>query len=55
MSIYYLGSRNEDEFISTTVQLGYLMSIKKMDHTTAVAMWQQSNISKKSQRIVLRY
>ena len=44
MSIYYLGSKNEDEFISTTVKLAYLMSIKKMNHTTVVTIWQQLNI-----------
>ena len=31
------------------------MLTKKMDHITTAAMWQKSNISKKSQRIVLRY
>ena len=51
----YLGSKNEDDFITTVVRLGYPISTKKMDHITAVAIWQESNISKKSQRIVLRY
>ena len=31
------------------------MLTKKMDNLTVAAIWQESNISKKSQRIVLRY
>ena len=53
--MYYLGGKNEDEFVATVVKLGYPMLTKKMDNITAAAMWQESNISKKSQRIVLRY
>ena len=49
--MYYLGSKHEDEFVSTTVKLGYPILTKKMDNITAVAMWQESNIFKKSQRI----
>ena len=50
----YLGSKHEDEFVSTAVKLDYPMLTKKMDNITAAAMWQQSNISKKSQKILLR-
>ena len=53
--MYYLNSKNEYEFVFTAVKLGNTMLTKKMDNTTAAAMWQESNISKKSQRIVLRY
>ena len=53
--IYYVGSKNEDEFVSTAVKLGYPILTKKMDNTTAATMWQTSNISKKSQIIVFRY
>ena len=53
--MYYLGSKNEDEFVSTAVKLGYPILTKNMDNTTAATMWQTSNISKKSQRIVFRY
>ena len=53
--MYYLGNKNEDEFVATAVKLGYPMLTKKMDNITAAAMWQESNISKKSQRILLRY
>ena len=53
--MYYLGTKNGDEFVSTTVKLGHHMLTKKMDHITATATWHESNISKKYQRIVLRY
>ena len=41
--MYYLGNKNEDEFVTTAVKLGYPMLTKKMDNITA-AMWQESNI-----------
>ena len=53
--MYYLGSENEDKFVTTAVKLHHPMFIKKLDHITAATIWQESNISKKSQRIVLRY
>ena len=53
--MYYLGSKDEDEFVSTTVKLGYPMLSKKMDNITTAEMWQETNISKKYQRIVLIY
>ena len=53
--MYYLGSKNEDEFVSTAVKLGYPILTKKMNNITAATMWQDSNISKKYQRIVLTY
>ena len=53
--MHYLGSKNEDEFFSTAVKLGYPILTKKMDNINAAAMWQEFNISKKSQRIILRY
>ena len=40
--MYYLGSKNEDEFVSTAVKLGYPMLTKNMDSITAAAMWQES-------------
>ena len=53
--MYYLGSKHSYEFISTAVNFGYPMLTKKMDNITAAVMWQESDISKKSQRIVLKY
>ena len=37
----YLGNKNEDEFFTTAVKLGYPMITKKMDNITAAAMWQE--------------
>ena len=48
--MYYLGSKNEDEFVSTVVKLGYPMLTKKMDNITAAAMWQESNILQKDSK-----
>ena len=45
--MFYLGSKKEDEFVSTAVKLGYPIFTKKMDNITDAAMWQESNISKK--------
>ena len=53
--MYYLGSKNEYEFVATAIKLGYHMLTKKMDNITAAAMCEESNISKKSQSIILRY
>ena len=44
--MYYLGSKNEDEFITTAVRLGCPMLTKRMDHINTATMWQKSNISK---------
>ena len=44
--MYYLGSKNEGEFDSTTVNLGCHMLTNKMNRITATAMWQESNILK---------
>ena len=53
--MYYLGNRNEDEFVTTTVKLGYPMLTRKMDNITDTAMWQEFNISLTSQIIILIY
>ena len=53
--MYYLGNRNEYEFATTAVKLGYPMLTKKMDNITAATMWQESNISLTSQIIILIY
>ena len=36
--MYYLGSKNEDEFVATVVKLGYPMLTKKMDNITAAVI-----------------
>ena len=43
--MYYLGNRNEDEFVTTAVKLGYPMLTKKMDNINTAAMWQEPNNS----------
>ena len=53
--MYYLSCKNEDEFVSISAKLGYPMLTKKVDNITTATMGQESNISKKSQRIILRY
>ena len=35
--MYYLDSKNEDKFVSTSVKLGCPLLTKKMDHITAAA------------------
>ena len=44
--MYYLGSENEEKFVSTAVKLGYSMLTKEMDDITAATMCQESNIQK---------
>ena len=44
--MYYLGSKNKDEFITIAVRMGCPMLTKRMDHINAATMWQESNISK---------
>ena len=53
--MYYLGNKNEDEFVTTTVKLGYTMLTKKMDNITTAAMWQESIIFLTSQKNILIY
>ena len=51
--MYYLGRKFEDEFLSVAIKLGYPILSQKIDFISAAAMWQESNITKKYQRIVL--
>ena len=44
----------EDEFDHVCKKMGYPVFSKKMDAATACAMWQEANVSKKSQRTILR-
>ena len=36
--MHYLGSKNQDEFVATTIKLGYPILTKRMDHITAAVM-----------------
>ena len=44
-----------NEFVVSIKKLGYPIFTQKMDAVTAAAMWQESNVSTRSQRIILRY
>jgi hypothetical protein len=44
----------EDEFVPVCKKMGYPVFSKKMDAAMACAMWQEANVSKKSQRRILR-
>jgi hypothetical protein len=45
----------EDEFVHVCRKMSYPIFSKKMDAATACAMWQEANVSQKSQRRILRY
>ena len=36
--MYYLGSKNEDGFVTTAIELGYPLFTKKIDHITTAIM-----------------
>ena len=50
-----MGKKFEDEFISVAIELGYSILSQKMDEISAVAMWQASNVTTNSQRIIVRH
>ena len=53
--IYYLGKKIEDEFLSVTIDFGYPILSQKMDEISAAAMWQESNVTTNTQRIIARH
>ena len=53
--LYELGKKYEDEFVVTSKKLGYPLVTKQMNEIAAAAMWQESNVSTRSQRIILRH
>ena len=53
--LQHLALNYEDDFVMVCKKMGYPVFSKKMDAATACAMWQEANISKKSQRTILRY
>ena len=53
--MYYLGETFEGEFLSVTIKLGYTILSQEMDRISAAAMWQESDLTKKFQRIILRH
>jgi hypothetical protein len=52
--LQHLALNFEDEFVHVCKKMGYPVFTKKMDAATACAMWQEANVSKKSQRTILR-
>ena len=53
--MYYLGRKFEDEFIYVAIKLGYPILSQKMNEISAADIWQESNISRKAQRIIVRH
>ena len=51
----YYGEKYEGQFIKDCNDLGYPIRPKKMKAPTAAAMWIESNISMKAQKVILRY
>jgi hypothetical protein len=51
----HLAMNCEDEFVHVCRKMGYPIFSKKMDAAAACAMWQEANVSRKSQRTILRY
>ena len=52
--MYEFGKKYEDEFVATAKKIGYPRLAKKMNAIAAAAMWQESNVLIRSQRIILR-
>ena len=53
--MYYLGRKFKDEFISVVIKLGCPILSRRIDLIITAAMWQEYNISRKSQRIIFRH
>ena len=53
--LQHLALNYEDQFVHVCRKMGYPIFSKKMDAATACAMWQEANVSRKSQRTILRY
>ena len=51
--MYYLGRKFEDDFLSVAIKLGCPILSRKMDEISAAVMWQESNIPRKAQRIIV--
>jgi hypothetical protein len=49
----HLALNYEDQFVHVCRKMGYPIFSKKMDSATACAMWQEANVSRKSQRTIL--
>ena len=52
--LQHLALNFDDKFVHVCKKMGYPVFSKKMDAAMACAMWQEANVSKKSQRTILR-
>jgi hypothetical protein len=53
--VQYLGEVFPDSFVNAASNIGLLLHSKTMDAEAACAMWEESNVSIRSQRIILRH
>ena len=53
--MYYMGRKMEDEFLSVAIKLSYPILFQKMDEIGDAAIWQESKIPRKVQRIIDRH
>ena len=53
--VNYSGSNFEDQFLSVAIKLGYPILYQKMDELSSALMWQELNISRKDQIIIVRH
>ena len=53
--MYYMGRKFEDKFFSVAIKLGYPVLSQKMDEIGAAAIRQESNISRKAQKNIVRH
>ena len=50
-----MGKKNEDEFLSVAIELGYPILSQKMDEIGTATMCQESNVTTNAQRIITRH
>jgi hypothetical protein len=53
--LHHLALNYKDQVVHVCRKMGYPALFKKMDAATACAMWQEANVSRKIQRMILRY
>ena len=51
--MYYLGRKFEDDFLSVAIKLGCPILSQKMNEIRTAPTWQESNIPRKAQRIIV--
>ena len=53
--IYYFGKKFEDKFLSVEIELGCSILSQKMGEISAATIWQASNVTINTQRIIVRH